>query len=40
MHFLDLNRAVWHGWPDGERVRDHLEDNRAAFLVAADEVMG
>ena len=23
-HFLDLNRTVWHGLPDGERVRDYL----------------
>ncbi|MET9986374.1 hypothetical protein [Streptomyces rochei] len=39
-HFLDLNRAVWHGLPDGESVRDYLEGNRSAFLDAAREVMG
>ncbi|MER5793447.1 hypothetical protein [Streptomyces sp. NPDC001980] len=38
--FLDLNRTVWHGLPDGESVRDHLEDNRSVFLDAAREVMG
>lgn len=39
-HFLDLNRAVWEGLPDGESVRDYLEDNRLAFLDAARAVMG
>jgi hypothetical protein len=39
-HFLDLNRTVWHGLPDGESVRDYLESNRSAFLDAAREVMG
>ncbi|MEU8031878.1 hypothetical protein AB0C13_25080 [Streptomyces sp. NPDC049099] len=39
-HFLDLNKTVWHGLPDGESVRDYLEDNRSAFLDAAREVMG
>ncbi|MEU9607292.1 hypothetical protein [Streptomyces sp. NPDC048057] len=39
-HFLDLNRTVWHGLPDGESVRDHLEHRRSAFLDAAREVMG
>ncbi|MEU6058121.1 hypothetical protein [Streptomyces sp. NPDC047097] len=38
-HFLDLNRTVWHGLPDGESVRDYLEGNRSAFLDAAREVM-
>lgn len=40
VHFLDLNRTVWHGPPDGESVRDHLEGNRSAFVDAAREVMG
>lgn len=39
-HFLDLNRTVWEGLPDGESVRDYLEDNRLAFLDAARAVMG
>lgn len=39
-HFLDLNLTVWHGLPDGESVRDHLEERRSAFLDAAREVMG
>ncbi|MEV6947760.1 hypothetical protein AB0N07_38600 [Streptomyces sp. NPDC051172] len=39
-YFLDLNRTVWEGLPDGESVRDYLEDNRLAFLDAAREVMG
>ncbi|MGW4231729.1 hypothetical protein ACWEF9_20950 [Streptomyces sp. NPDC004980] len=39
-YFLDLNRTVWEGLPEGEGVRDHLEDNRLAFLDAAREVMG
>ncbi|WP_405651905.1 hypothetical protein [Streptomyces sp. RK9] len=39
-HFLDLNRTVWHGLPDGGSVRDFLEGNRSAFLDAAREVMG
>ncbi|WP_437081692.1 hypothetical protein [Streptomyces sp. enrichment culture] len=39
-HFLDLNRTVWQGLPDGESVRDYLEGNRSAFLDAAREVMG
>ncbi|MDT0405012.1 MULTISPECIES: hypothetical protein [Streptomyces] len=38
-YFLDLNRTVWEGLPDGESVRDYLEDNRLAFLDAAREVM-
>ncbi|GGV72322.1 hypothetical protein GCM10010277_85040 [Streptomyces longisporoflavus] len=33
-YFLDLNRAVWEGLPDGESVRDRLENNRLAFLDA------
>lgn len=37
---LDLNRTVWEGLPDGESLRDHLEDNRLAFLDAARAVMG
>ncbi|ARX88494.1 hypothetical protein SMD44_07981 [Streptomyces alboflavus] len=37
--FIDLNRTVWHGLPDGGSVRDYLEGNRSAFL-AAREVMG
>ncbi|MFD9248621.1 hypothetical protein [Streptomyces bottropensis] len=39
-YFLDLNRTVWEGLPDGESVRDHLEGNRLAFLDAARAVMG
>jgi hypothetical protein len=39
-HFLDLNRTVWQGLPDGESARDYLEGNRSAFLDAAREVMG
>ncbi|MFB8754388.1 hypothetical protein [Streptomyces nigra] len=39
-HFLDLNRAVWEGLPEGESVRDFLEDRRLAFLDAARGVMG
>ncbi len=39
-YFLDLNRTVWEGLPDGESVRDHLEDIRLAFLDAARAVMG
>ncbi|MET7980841.1 hypothetical protein ABZW44_49475 [Streptomyces mirabilis] len=39
-YFLDLNRTVWEGLPDGESVRDYLEDNRLAFLDAARAVMG
>ncbi|WP_413757327.1 hypothetical protein [Streptomyces sp. MMBL 11-3] len=39
-YFLDLNRTVWEGLPEGESVRDHLEDNRLAFLDAARAVMG
>lgn len=39
-YFLDLNRTVWEGLPDGESVRDYLEDNRLAFLDAARAGMG
>lgn len=39
-YFLDLNRTVWEGLPDGESVRDYVEDNRLAFLDAARAVMG
>ncbi|PJN41743.1 hypothetical protein CG747_03485 [Streptomyces sp. CB02959] len=39
-HFLDLNRTVWEGLPDGENVRDYLEGNRSAFLDTARAVMG
>ncbi|MFD3838845.1 hypothetical protein ACFWWC_21700 [Streptomyces sp. NPDC058642] len=39
-YFLDLNRTVWEGLPDGESVRDYLEGNRLAFLDAARAVMG
>lgn len=39
-YFLDLNRTVWEGLPDGESVRDYLEDNRLAFLDAARAIMG
>ncbi|MFF9019240.1 hypothetical protein [Streptomyces eurythermus] len=39
-YFLDLNRTVWEGLPEGESVRDYLEDNRLAFLDAARTVMG
>ncbi|WP_327404528.1 hypothetical protein OG194_33645 [Streptomyces sp. NBC_01288] len=38
-YFLDLNRTVWDGLPEGESVRDYLEDNRLAFLDAARAVM-
>ncbi|MFI0513517.1 hypothetical protein ACH3Y9_18300 [Streptomyces sp. WSLK1-5] len=38
-HFLDLNRTVWEGLPEGESVRDHLEANRPAFLDAARETL-
>ncbi|WP_078893554.1 hypothetical protein [Streptomyces sp. CT34] len=38
-YFLDLNRTVWDGLPDGESVRDYLENNRLAFLDAARAVM-
>ncbi|WP_406277083.1 hypothetical protein OHT93_34320 [Streptomyces sp. NBC_00191] len=39
-YFLDLNRVVWHGLPDGESVRDYLEGNRLTFLDAAREAIG
>ncbi|MFE3854396.1 hypothetical protein ACFXPN_25065 [Streptomyces griseorubiginosus] len=39
-HFLDLNRTVWEGLPEGESVRDHLEANRLAFLDVARESVG
>ncbi|MEV5184398.1 hypothetical protein AB0K88_32120 [Streptomyces werraensis] len=39
-YFLDLNRTVWEGLPDGESVRDYLENNQLAFLDAARAVMG
>ncbi|MER6075788.1 hypothetical protein ABT187_44945 [Streptomyces sp. NPDC001817] len=39
-YFLDLNRTVWEGLPDGESVRDYLENNRLAFLDAARTAMG
>ncbi|MEV6195698.1 hypothetical protein AB0M19_25220 [Streptomyces sp. NPDC051920] len=39
-YFLDLNRTVWEGLPEGESVRDYLEDNRLTFLDAARAVMG
>ncbi|NEY32645.1 hypothetical protein GTU99_10650 [Streptomyces sp. PRKS01-65] len=38
-HFLDLNRTVWEGLPEGESVRDYLEGNRSAFLDSARAVM-
>ncbi|MFL6122539.1 hypothetical protein [Actinophytocola sp.] len=38
-YFLDLNRTVWEGLPDGQNVRDYLENNRLAFLDAARAVM-
>lgn len=38
-YFLDLNRTVWEGLPDGESVRDYLEHNRLAFLDAARAAM-
>lgn len=38
-YFLDLNRTVWEGLPDGGSVRDYLEDNRLAFLDAARAAM-
>lgn len=34
-YFLDLNRTVWQGLPEGESVRDYLEHNRLAFLDTA-----
>jgi hypothetical protein len=39
-YFLDLNRVVWNGLPEGESVRDYLEDNRLAFLDAARAALG
>ena len=39
-YVLDLNRTVWEGLPDGDSVRDYLENNRLAFLDAARAVMG
>jgi hypothetical protein len=39
-YFLDLNRAVWEGLPEGESVRDYLEGNRLAFLDAARTEVG
>ena len=39
-YFLDLNRTVWEGLPEGESVRDHLEANRLAFLDAARAALG
>ncbi|MFF0088878.1 hypothetical protein ACFYSF_02825 [Streptomyces canus] len=39
-YFLDLNRTVWEGLPEGESVRDHLEANRLAFLDAARGALG
>lgn len=39
-YFLDLNRTVWEGLPDGESVRDYLEANRLMFLDAARAAMG
>lgn len=39
-YFLDLNRVVWHGLPDGKSVRDYLEDNRLAFLDTARTAVG
>jgi hypothetical protein len=39
-YFLDLNRTVWEGLPEGESVRDYLEANRLAFLDAARAATG
>lgn len=39
-YFLDLNRTVWEGLPDGDSVRVYLENNRLAFLDTARAVMG
>lgn len=39
-YFLDRNRTVWEGLPDGESVRDYLEGNRLTFLDAARAAMG
>ncbi|MFF7542569.1 hypothetical protein ACFZCU_02860 [Streptomyces canus] len=39
-YFLDLNRTVWEGLPEGESVRDYLEANRLAFLDAARGALG
>jgi hypothetical protein len=39
-YFLDLNRVVWEGLPDGESVRDYLEDSRLAFLDAGRAAVG
>jgi hypothetical protein len=33
-YFLHLNRVVWEGLPDGESVRDYLENSRLEFLDA------
>jgi hypothetical protein len=38
-YFLDLNRTVWEGIPDGASVRNYLAENRLAFLDAARQVM-
>ncbi|QKW50462.1 hypothetical protein [Streptomyces buecherae] len=38
-HFLDLNRTVWKGLPEGESVRDYLEGNRSDFLDTARAAM-
>jgi hypothetical protein len=39
-YFLDLNRVVWQGLPDGESVRDFVEDNRSRFLDTARAEIG
>jgi hypothetical protein len=39
-YFLDINRVVWEGLPAEESVRDHLEENRLAFLDAARAAVG
>jgi hypothetical protein len=39
-YFLDLNRVVWEGLPDGESVRDYLEAHRRDFLDTARTAVG
>ncbi|GAX58717.1 hypothetical protein [Streptomyces olivochromogenes] len=37
-YFLDLNRTMWEGLPDGESVRDDLEDNRLSTSCGATDL--
>lgn len=39
-YFLVLNGAVWQGVPEGQSVRDLLEEPRLNFLDAAREALG